>query len=77
MADSSHLRILRRLMVSSCMPIGDCGLVLDPTALWTGKKFGLRITEMLLSLSASCFFLLWLNEHHCLGLRPPAAMTDG
>ena len=55
------------------------------------QRFGMRMVRMLLTLSASCLFPLrlyaslpwthnWLfslMSTNCLGLRPPAAMTDG
>ena len=55
------------------------------------RRFGMRMIGMLLTLSASCIFPLWLHASlprtyrwlfslmstSCLGLRPPAAMTDG
>ena len=55
------------------------------------RRFGMRVVGMLLALSASCVFPLllcaslprtynWLSSlmsASCLGLRPPAAMTDG
>ena len=55
------------------------------------RRFGLRMIKMLLVLSASCVFPLRLHASlprtynwlfsmmsaSCLGLRPPAAMTDG
>ena len=55
------------------------------------RRFGMRMVGMLLALSASCVFLLRLDaslprthnwpfsliSDSCLGLRPPAAITDG
>ena len=55
------------------------------------RRFGMRMVRMLLALSASCVFSLrlyaslpriynWLfslMNASCLGLRPPAVMTDG
>ena len=55
------------------------------------RKFGMRMVGMLLALSASCVsplrlhaslprtddWLFSLMSASCLGLRPPAAMTDG
>ena len=63
----------------------------DPLAFWTGESRGLRMTRMLLALCPSCVFPLRLHTSlpqtydwlfslmsaSCLGLRPPAAMTDG
>ena len=63
----------------------------QPTALWARRRFGLKMIGMLLALSASCVFPLHLHvslprtykwlfslmSANCLGLRSPAAMTDG
>ena len=62
-----------------------------PTALWTGERLGWGWLGGLLALSSSCVFLLrlqaslprtydWLFSllsDNCLGLGPPAAMTEG
>ena len=94
MADFSQTRIWGRLMVSSCMLVGDCRvrfLKRTPYCTLDRRRFGLRTIGMLLALSASCVFTLrlqaslsrtydWLfslMSANCLGLRPPAAMTDG
>ena len=63
----------------------------QPPALWARRRFGLKMIGMLLALSASCVFPLHLHvslprtykwlfslmSAGCLGLRSPAAMTDG
>ena len=81
-------------MVNSCTLVGGCRdgfLMRTPYCTLDRRRFGMRMVEMLLALSASCVFLLrlyaflprtynWLfslMSANCLGLRSPAAMTDG
>ena len=80
-----------RLMVNCCMLVGgfrDWFLMFTPYCTLDRRRFGLRMRGMLLTLSASCTFPLQLHASlplwlfslmstSCLGMRPPAAMTDG
>ena len=52
-----------RLMVNSCTLVGGCRdrFLMRSTLLHFGQRFGLRISGMLLALSASCVFLLWFH----------------
>ena len=80
-------------MVNSCMLVCGCKdwfLMHTPNHILDRWRFKMRMVGMLLTLSASCVFPLWLyaslpRTHNglfslmstiCLGLRPPAAMTD-
>ena len=54
----------RRVMVSSCMLVGGCSvrfLMHTPSCTFDRRRFGLRMTEMLLALSDSCVFPLRLH----------------
>ena len=81
-------------MVNSCMLVGGCRdrfLMCTPYRTLDRRRFGMRIVGVLLTLSASCVFPLWLHaslprtynwlsslmSDSCLGLRPSAAMSDG
>ena len=93
MTDSWQTKILGVLMVSSSMLGGCGVRFLMRRLYCTldRRRFGMRMIGMLHALFASCIFLLrlhafllrtndWLfspKNASCLGLRPPAAMTDG
>ena len=85
--------LLGRLMVNSCILVGDCGdrfLMRTPYCILDRQRFGMRIDGML-AVSAPCVFplrlyislpqtLSWLFSlisTSCFGLRPSAAMSDG
>ena len=85
--------LLGRLLVNSCMLAGGCRdrfLMRTLYRTLDRRRFGMRMDGMF-ALSASCVFPLqllaslprtrsWLfslMSANCLGLRPPAAMTDG
>ena len=64
MAGSSQTGIWGRLMVSSCMLVGDCRVrfwMRTPYRTLNRRRFGLRTIGMLLALSASCVFTLRLQ----------------
>ena len=81
-------------MVGLCMLVGGCKdrfLMRTPYRSLDRRRFGMRMVGMLLALSTSCVFPLWLDaslprtynwpfsliSDSCLGLKPPAAITDG
>ena len=85
---------LGRWMVCSRMLAGGCRVrfwMRRPYCTLDRRRYGLRMVEMLLVLSASCVFPLRLHASlprtydwifslmsvSCLGLRPSAAMADG
>ena len=93
MAHSSQTRIVGKVINYCMLFGGcrDRFLMRTPFRTFDRRRFGIRMVGMLLVLSASCVFplqlyaslpqthnwLLSLMRASCLGLRPPAAMTDG
>ena len=90
LADEDYLE---RLMVSSCKLFGGCRdrfLMRTPYCTLDKQRFELSMTDaahcfcllrltlrLYASLPRICDWLFSLMSASCLGLRPPAAMTDG
>ena len=79
----SQTRIVGKVDDQFCMLVDGCRvrvLMRRPYCTLDRRRFGLRMIGMVLALpclSASHNWLFSLMNANCLGLRPPAAMTDG